>query len=62
MSKVLVILGIVTLIIGIGFGVGGLLDPEMKNVFPVSAVIWTIGTIALGLGLKMLEKEEIYPN
>lgn len=61
MSQVLVILGIVTLIIGIGFGLGGLLDSEMENVFPVSATIWTVGALALGLGIKMLEKEEIYP-
>ncbi|NND85799.1 MAG: hypothetical protein HKM23_00400 [Nitrosopumilus sp.] len=60
MSKTLLLMGIVTMIIGIGFGVAELINPDVNDTFFSSVIIWTVGAIATGLGLKMYEKEGIY--
>ena len=57
MNKTLVIMGMASMFIGIGFGVAELVSPSVSDTFLASATIWTIGAIALILGLTLFEKE-----
>jgi len=50
-------MGFATMIIGIGFGIGELVHPDIENAFPVSAGIWTLGGISTIMGLTLFEKE-----
>ncbi|QLH07071.1 hypothetical protein [Nitrosopumilus ureiphilus] len=59
MNKTLVIMGVDSMIIGIGFGVAELISPSVSDTFLASALIWTIGAIATVLGLTLFEKEGI---
>jgi len=57
MDKTLVLMGVVAMIIGVGFGAFGLVDYSEK-IFWQSAAIWTVGGITLILGLTVFAKEE----
>lgn len=59
MSKTLLLMGVVTMIIGIGFGVAELINPDVNDTFLASIVIWTVGAVATGLGFRMSEREGI---
>lgn len=59
MSKTLLLMGAVTMIIGIGFGTAELINHDVNDTFFTSLIIWTVGAIATGLGLKMSEREGI---
>lgn len=61
MNKTLIVMGISAIVIGIGFGVFGLIEQTFDNAFAMSAVIWTFGAVAMVLGLSTLfEKEGIH--
>ncbi len=57
MDKKVVTMGIVTMIIGIGFGIFGLIEGTNDQFYP-SIGIWSVGAVALILGLTVLAKEE----
>jgi len=52
-------MGVVTMIIGIGFGAAELISPDVNDTFLASIVIWAVGAVATGLGFKMSEREGI---
>ena len=57
MNKTLVIVGVISMIIGMGFGVAELIISSVSDTFLASAFIWTVGAIATVLGLTIFEKE-----
>lgn len=57
MDKKVVIMGIATMIIGISFGIFGLIQGT-NDQFYTSIGIWAVGAVALILGLTVLAKEE----
>ena len=60
MNKTLVIMGVSAMMIGVGFGLFGLIDQTIENAFVMSTIVWVFGAIATVLGLSLFEKEGIH--
>lgn len=57
MNKTLVILGVFSMVIRIGFGIAELVSTSVSGTFLATVIIWTVGTIATVLGLTLFEQK-----
>ncbi len=57
MEKTLVVMGVITMLIGIGFVGAGIIFPDMESNFVMGSVIWTIGGVSAVLGKTVFERD-----